>query len=338
MTRRHVSITVLVLVVAALLIFVPHVILTIFAGALVAVFLRGGGSWIADRLHIAPGWGVAIFGLALIGILAGAVRWFAPAVIDQVNQLAEILPAEIENLRARIESFAWGDRLLDRLTPQRLLSGAGAGAASTAVSATFGALGNFVLIVFIGLYGAVDPHRYRAGLLALFAPSIRMRAREVIANAVRRLQSWLAAQLTAMATVGLLTGLGLWVIGVPLPLLLGLIAALLAFIPNIGPIAAAAPGILLAASQGMQTALWAFGVYVGVQTLESYVVTPLLQQEAVSVPPAFAISVQLLMGVMFGLLGLALAMPLTALAMSITHDTYIRDYLEAEPQSSGPAS
>lgn len=334
MTCRRVSLLVLAVVFLALLIWVPDVILTVFAGALVAVFLRGGGSWIAARLHVAPGWGVAIFGLGLVAVLAFAVRWFAPAVIDQVNELAKILPEAIENLRARIQSFTFGERLLDRVAPQRMMSETGTGAATTAVSATFGALGNFVLIVFIGIYAALDPRRYREGMIALLAPSIRARGREVMANAVSSLRNWLAAQLMAMATVGVLTALGLWLVGVPLPLLLGLIAALLAFIPNIGPIIAAAPGLLLAASAGAQTVFWALGVYVGVQALESYVVTPLLQQEKVSIPPAFVIAVQLLMGVLFGLLGLALAMPITALAMSLVHDTYIRGYLEAEPDRS----
>lgn len=337
MTRRHVSILVLAVVFLGLFIAVPDVILTVFAGVLVAIFLRGGGSWIAARLHVAPGWGVLIFGLGLMAIFAGAVRWFAPSVIDQLNQLAEILPGAIEDFRARISSFAWGDRLLDRVTPRRLMSNEGAGAATTAVSATFGALGNFVLIVFIGIYGALDPDRYCKGLIALLAPSARARGHEVVANVVDRLRSWLAAQLMAMAIVGVLTGSGLWLVGVPLPLLLGLIAALLAFIPNIGPIAAAVPGLLLAASGGAQAVLWTLGVYVGVQTLESYLVTPLLQQEKVSIPPAFVIAVQLLMGVLFGLLGLALAMPLTALAMSLTQDTYMHDYLEVESKRSEPS-
>jgi len=134
----------------------------------------------------------------------------------------------------------------------------------------------------------------------------------------------------AMSVVGVLTWLGLWLVGVPLAPILGLIAALLAFIPNIGPIIAAVPAVLLALSDGPTMALQVVGVYVAVQALESYAITPLIQQERVSLPPALIISTQLLMGVLFGVLGLALATPMAALGLTIIREAYVGRYLAGE--------
>jgi predicted PurR-regulated permease PerM len=143
------------------------------------------------------------------------------------------------------------------------------------------------------------------------------------------LAHWLGAQLVSMTIVGVLTWLGLWLIGLPLPFVLGLLAALLTFIPNIGPIIAATPAVLLASTQGTTTVVLVILTYLVVQTLESYLITPRLQQESVSLPPALLISSQLFFGVVFGLVGLILATPATVLFMTLTNEVYRKDYLEA---------
>jgi predicted PurR-regulated permease PerM len=167
--------------------------------------------------------------------------------------------------------------------------------------------------------------------VSLLAPSMRPAGREVLSKATDTLQNWLIAQFMAMAVVGVLTWLGLWLIGVPLAPILGLIAALLAFIPNIGPIIAAVPAVLLGFSMGPTIALLVVGVYVAVQALESYAITPLIQQERVSLPPALIISMQLLMGVLFGILGLALVTPMAALGLTLVREVYVQRYLGVEP-------
>ena len=173
-------------------------------------------------------------------------------------------------------------------------------AAAAAVTTTFGAIGNFAIKLIIGLYVAVDPETYRVGLANMLAPSARASGDAVLRKATNTLRSWLVAQLMAMAIVGTLTWLGLWIVGVPLAPILGLLAAFLAFIPDIGPIIAAAPAVLLASLDGPMTAALVVAVYVAVQTVESYAITPLIQQERVSLPPVLIISMQLLMGAPFG--------------------------------------
>lgn len=332
-SRRSVSLVVILVTLLFLLIIAPDVLLVVFAGLLIAVLLDGGGTFIARHVGLARGWGIGIFILLMIGVLAAAVMAFAPAAVSQFNQLTEEIPSAIEELRGRIEEFAWGERLLESANPAGLVSGEGGKAAATAVTSTFGALGNFIIILFIGLYGALDPDCYRRGLIALLAPSIRKRGNQVLGKAGLTVQKWLIAQLMAMSVVGLLTSFGLWLLGIPLAFILGLIGALLAFIPNIGPVLAAVPAILLALPEGGTTVLLVILVYLSVQTLESYFITPLIQQERVSLSPVLIISMQLLLGVLFGLLGLALATPLAAVGMTLVREVYVGDYLEREDET-----
>lgn len=328
--RRAVSLSVLFAGVTLFAVLAPDVLLVIFAGLLFGVFFDGGGSWLARRTGLARRWGIGLFVLLILAGCTAISFAFAPAVINQFTQLAEQVPAALGDLRTHIEGYSWGDDLLRRVTPAALVTGDSGGAATSAVLSTFGALGNFVIMLFIGLYVAIDPQTYRRGLISLLAPSARAEGGEILDATTAALQDWLVAQLMAMAVVGVLTWLGLWLIGVPLAPILGLIAALLAFIPNIGPIIAAVPGVLLALSDGPTTALLVLGVYVAVQSLESYVIQPLIFQKRVSLPAALVISVQLLLGVLFGLIGLALATPMAALAMTLTQEVYVRRYLDGE--------
>lgn len=328
--RRSMSLIVLFALLALVLILAPDVLLVVFAGLLFGVFFGGGGEWLARRIGIGRGWGIGLFMLLIILALAGASLAFAPAVAEQFDQLVEEVPAAIERVRAQLEKYAWGEELLRRAAPGALMSNGGDGTAAAAVTTTFGALGSLVIMFFVGLYVALDPDTYRLGFISTLAPSMHPGGNDVLRKAISTLKNWLVAQLMAMAVVGSLTWLGLWLIGVPLAPILGLIAALLAFIPNIGPIIAAVPAVLLGFSDSPTTALMVVGLYLGVQTLESYFITPLIQQERVSLPPALIISMQLLIGVLFGVLGLALATPLAALGLTLVREVYVGRYLGSE--------
>lgn len=335
MSKRTVSLVVLGAVALFLVVVAPDVFLLLFAGALLALFLRSCGDWIATRCGIPTGWGIAIFAVLLLASLFGAFFAFWPAITEQVEELSGRLPEAVESVRESIASYSWGERLLESVSPQGLVSAEGRSAAASAVTGTFGILGNFVIILFIGLYGAIDPAPYCRAFLLLLAPAIRIRGGEVLDAVIDTLRNWLSAQLLSMGIVGFLTFAGLWLLGVPLAPLLGLIAGLLAFIPNIGPVLAAVPGLLLAAPDGMTMVAMVASVYIVVQTLESYIVTPLIQQEKVNLPAGFVIAVQLLMSVLFGLIGLALAMPMAAMARTLTHEVYVKDYLEDDAPLQG---
>jgi predicted PurR-regulated permease PerM len=187
----------------------------------------------------------------------------------------------------------------------------------------FGGIADLVLVIFLTMYLAVDPKTYRNGFLLLLPRS----ARDDVGNALDAsgdaLRKWLVGQLGAMIVVGVLTGLGLWAVGVPLALPLGILSGLLDFVPFIGPLLAAIPGILLAFSQGPQVALYAALVYFAVQFIEGHLVLPLAQKWAVSLPPALTLVSIVAVGLVFGLPGLLFAMPLTVVAVVMVQKLYV---------------
>ena len=134
---------------------------------------------------------------------------------------------------------------------------------------------------------------------------------------------WLLAHMSSMAVVGVLTTIGLFALGIPLAIVLGLIAAALAFIPNIGPVISAVPAILIALSESPTKALYVVLLYVAVQAVETNFITPIFELKAVSLPPALTISVQLLLGSLVGILGLLLASPMCAMAIVLVQTLYV---------------
>lgn len=187
---------------------------------------------------------------------------------------------------------------------------------------------NIVVIFFLGIYTAATPAIYRRGLVKLVPPAHRERASEVLSDLRVTLWRWILGRLFSMSVIGVATAIGLWLMGVPLPITMGVIAALLTFVPNIGPVLSVIPPLLLALPQGMMLGVYVVLFYLVLQLVESYLLTPLVQRYEVSLPPALTISVQLLMGVLAGILGLALATPLAAATTVLVKDLYIHDVLQ----------
>ncbi|MDB5369440.1 MAG: hypothetical protein JWP20_998 [Roseomonas sp.] len=332
MRRRPISLLVFSVTLLLLLWLVPDVLLLIFAGVLLAVFLRGGGDLIGLRFGMSGPKRVLLFTLLVVVVFAG-LGWMAAAPLaEQMSQLWQQVPRVVQQVTQRLSSYSWGQELLERAKPENLSMPSGGGSGAFAVlGTTFGALGNFVLLIFLGLYFAMDPGLYRRGIEFLLAPSLRLKASASCEEAGETLRGWLGGQMISMAVVGVLTTLGLWLLGVPLAPLLGLIAALMAFIPNIGPVLAAVPAVLLGLESGLSGALSVIGVYLAVQTVESYLITPYVQKRSVDLPPALTIVVQVAMGTLYGIMGLALATPFAALLLMLTRRLYVEDYLGAEP-------
>jgi predicted PurR-regulated permease PerM len=189
-------------------------------------------------------------------------------------------------------------------------------------------LGNLLLVVVAAIFMAAQPELYRRGALALVPAGQRDLAADTLDSSAAALKQWLLAQLVAMAMVGSLTAVGLWLVGVPTPLALGLISGLAEFVPIVGPILGAIPAVLLAISIDWTTALWAIGVVVVVQQLESNLIMPLIQQRLAALPPVITMFAILAFGLLFGPLGLLLATPLAVLCYVLVTKLYIRELLE----------
>jgi predicted PurR-regulated permease PerM len=195
------------------------------------------------------------------------------------------------------------------------------------VSSTLGAVANFLIVLVVGLYLAVEPHRYARGLVRLVPEGHRQRAREVVAELGRSLWWWLMGQIVSMTVVGVAVTLGLWLVGVPAPLALGVLAGLSEFVPTLGPLLASVPALLVGLAESPRVALYAAGVFLVVQTLESYLLMPLVNKRAVALRPAVTISAQLLMGVLVGGLGVLFATPLVLCATVLVKMLYLEDAL-----------
>ncbi|NOT46231.1 MAG: AI-2E family transporter, partial [Acidobacteria bacterium] len=161
----------------------------------------------------------------------------------------------------------------------------------------------------------------------LFPLRRRTRVREILFAISDTLRWWLIGKVGSMIFIGLLTWIGLSILGVPLALTLGLIAGLLSFIPNFGPIISALPALLLAFIESPTTALYVLILYVGVQLIESNVVTPFIERKTVEIPPALTIVFQLALAVLVGGLGLVLATPLLAVLLVVIQMVYVEDVL-----------
>ena len=188
-------------------------------------------------------------------------------------------------------------------------------------------LGGLIFALVIGIFLAADPALYRTGFLNLFPRAKQDRMEEVLDELGFTLWWWLLAQLATMASVGLLIGIGLALLGVPLSGTLGLIAAILSFIPSLGPFISVIPAILLGATISPIMVLWVVLLYGGVQTLEANLLTPLIQQRAISLPPALILGAELIMGLLLGGAGLMFATPLAAVALVLVNMLYIQDVL-----------
>ena len=180
----------------------------------------------------------------------------------------------------------------------------------------------------VTLYVAFNPDVYRRGIVWMIPPEHEEVATLTMTRMCGTLRWWMLGRLASMLAVGLLTSLGMWLIGMPAPLALGALAGLLTFVPNVGPIVAAAPGLLLAVPEGAWMILYVLGVYVAAQMVESYLVSPLVDQFTVTIPPAVLIFVQLIMAVLAGVWGVLVATPLLVVAMVITQQLYVREYIK----------
>lgn len=326
-----VGIITLAIFLSLLLWYAADVLLLAFAGILLAIFLRSLSDWVSESTPLSGGWSLGVVVVGLISILTIGIWLLAPGVADQIDELQKKLPQSVRQLERHVESYEWGRKALaqvpnaNELVPDK----ADVLARVTGVfSTTFGAIANFFIIIFIGLYVAAEPRLYSDGLIRLVPLNRRQRAREVLDEVGSTLRWWLIGKVASMIVVGVSTVVGLWLLDIPLALTLGLLAALLTFIPNVGPTLSVVPAMLLALMQSPMQALYVALLYLGIQTVESYFLTPLMQKRTVSLPPALTIFTQVLFGVMVGSLGFVLATPLTAAAIVMVKMLYIQDALK----------
>jgi predicted PurR-regulated permease PerM len=307
-------------------------VLLIFAGILLAILLDAVSDPLAGRLPVPrPALVVAIM-LLILAALIGGLLLSGPELVAQGSQLQESVTRAAQAAQHWAMSIDAVEETLEgsSLEPADLLPSAGGalGGVITVLGATFGSLAYLVLVAFLGLYLAVSPRVYADAAIRLLPVGQRERMREVLRETAETLRHWLLGTSFTMLVLGVVTYLGLQLLGVPLALLLAVVSGLSAFVPIIGPMVAGGLMVLVALSESWQLALWAGGFYVVLQTIESYLLTPLIQERAIDLPPAAVIAAQILMGLLFGLLGVLLATPLAAVASVMVRRLYVEGLLE----------
>jgi predicted PurR-regulated permease PerM len=325
-----VSLIILTGLALALIWYASDVLLVLFAGILLAVLLRAPTNWLVGRAGMKENLALtlSICGLALT--LALLIYLLTVPLADQIGQLVDTLPQSLARMRKLVRQYHWADPLqplMHELAGMRLDVRL-LGRASNLITSTVSAIGGVVVVLFIGIYLAAQPRLYQRGLMRLLPRNGRPRAYEVMDEIARILRWWLVGRLITMVVVGVAAGIGLWWLGVPLAFSLGMLAGLLEFIPYIGPTFAAVAPLLMAFNLDPQLALYVLALFIAIQTAENYLLSPLIDQRAVALPPALVIFSTLLLAVLAGPLGVVLASPLTATCIVAVKLLYVEDVVE----------
>lgn len=331
--RRHALIdgmAVLFLALAAAVVIAADALMLVFACILFAILLYKLSAILQRRF----GWNRKLALVAVVLTLAAIIGlggWaMAPQISEQSSELAKEIPASIERLQQEVQRHPLLRKIASELPDPKQMTQQMSQMVPNAglfFGGVLGAIGNVVIIVFVGIYFAFSPSIYKKGFVRLVPPARRERATQVLDTLGDNLARWLVGKTISMVIVGVATAAGLTMLGVPLGLILGIIAGLLDFIPYVGPIIAGVPAVLIALSMGPDMALYVILLFLAVQTLEGYILQPLVEARAVEIPPALTIVMQLVFGMLLGFAGVALATPLTAVLMVLVNMLYVEDIL-----------
>jgi predicted PurR-regulated permease PerM len=340
---------------AALLVFTwffAATLFLIFAGILLGVALNATTNMLGRVLRLPHALRLTIVCLALAGLLSGVVFLGGATIAEQATVLSNTIKSQLVNVKDFLEKkgidtsyFQLGGLnapaaptpAAPGAPPAHNLPSAGeiASSGGAIVSQTLklllgtvSAVGNFFIVLFLGLAFAAQPSVYRKGLLFMAPARHRARATVIVDRISETLERWLIAQMLTMAAVFLITWIGLTAIGIQSSFILGIQAGLLTFIPTVGALVAGLIVVLASLASGWIAAASAFMLFLGIHALESYVLTPILQRQALEIPPATLFAFQILLGVVFGIWGLALALPLMAV-VKVVIDHFKTDEVDA---------
>jgi predicted PurR-regulated permease PerM len=316
---------------AALLVYaLRHVLLLVFGSILIAVGLRGLAGVIERIAPIGKRWSLAAAALIVIGVLA-AIFWLGGAQIgSQMAQLAQTLPEAWASLRTRLESNSMTSALIGEIEFAMSSSSPLPAFASRVGSWTMsfaGATLQLLLVLIAAGFMAASPDTYRGGALSLAPSRVRPHLRQAFKASATALRKWLVGTLFSMVFLSVTISIGLWLLGVPAPLALGLLAGIAQFVPLVGPILAALPAVLLALTVGPELAAWTALLYFVLSQIEANLIYPLIQERAVSLPPALTLFGVIAFGLLLGPLGVLFATPLIVVASVFVVIFYVRGTL-----------
>jgi predicted PurR-regulated permease PerM len=324
-----------------------EIVLTAFLGVLFGLAV-GAGADVLTRLRIPRGLGAPLVVIAFLGTLFGVGAALAPTVRTQIVELRTRVPEAVDRIEVWVNArpgvaglFLGGHEVAASPPPapanaRREQGAAPVGATGTVptlreriteqlsgtarylfpfLSSTLTVAAGLFLILVLAIYVGADPALYHVGLMHLFPHGSRARASVVLTRVATVLRKWLVTQLVAMVVIGVVSTLTLLALGVKAAVALGVIAGLLEFVPTVGPILAAVPAIAMGFLDSPEKALTVGLAYLVIQQLEGHVLIPMLMKEGMDLPPALTIVAQAVMALLFGFLGLMVAVPLLAVVI-----------------------
>jgi predicted PurR-regulated permease PerM len=299
------------------IIVLAHPLLLIVGGLIFAVLLDGGARLLGRYLPIGRGWRLGIVLLLGFGFI-GWVGWFAgTTVAAQFEELRIVVTAQFEKLLGFASSLGVLPETAAQNAGSQLLGSVGR--LTSAVGSAIGAVTSGILMMVIGIFVAIEPRIYDRSIAWMLPLRHRDRFYRIANHVGFTLRRLLAGRLVGMLFEGIFTWIMLGVVPmlfgiepVPMAALLGLITGLLAFIPNIGAIISGLLMVAVGFSVGPNTGLWAIFVYFFVQNVDGYLVIPYIARRTVDLAPALVLGMQLLMGALFGILGVLFADPILA--------------------------
>ena len=323
------------LVVGGLLVWhLSYVIVIAFAAIIVATILTLAADLTERFTPLRGGWAKAVSWLLIAILIAAFIFLLGTQVADQFRNLVTEMPDMVRQagnligvpdlqsiLRHRLQTFATQDGMFADV----------AGFTASLVSI----VGMLVVVLFAGIFLALDPEGYRHGVLQLVPDAYYERIRFALETVGRALRLWLAGTLVAMLVVGVVTTSALYAIGMPSALALGIIAGVLEFIPFIGPILSVLPAILVALPEGYTMVIWVGLIYLAIQQIEGNVLVPLIQQRTADLPPVLGILSILAGTLLFGLPGVVLAVPMALVIIVFIKQLYVRDILGRDTTAPG---
>lgn len=309
-----------------------NALLLVLAGTLIAIFFTGISRFICNKTHWKE-WICTTISILSTFLIMGLLFWLIGAKVQaQLSELSETLPSTIENAKDWLNDSEVGRKVLEKISSEDSMKKAEAFGGQFFQS-TFGVFGDIYVVLFISIFFTVSPKTYIKGLLKLLPTNSQKEGTKIFDKLGSQLLNWLKGKLFSMFIVFVFTAIGLSILGIELWLVLALLAGLLSFIPNFGPILALIPAVLIALLDSPQTALIVVGIYVLVQFLESNFITPLIQKKLIEMPPALILIAQLFMGALTGGWGLVLATPITVIVIVLVQELYLKRKSTPEYQS-----
>ncbi len=328
-----VAIVAFTVIVLLLIGFTFNVLLLVLAGSLIAIFFRALSSKIQRKTKWKEGICVAISIISTLIIMIGLFWLIGAKVQSQLVELIETLPKTVDKAEESLNNSAIGKKILEQVVSESSMEKA-QGFLQQFFQSTFGVLGDLYVVLFIGIFFTISPKTYINGFVQIIPVKGQKKAQQVLDTLGEQLRKWLKGTLFSMFVVFLLTAIGLAIIGIPLWLVLALLAGLISFIPNFGPLLALIPAVLVGLMDSPQTALLILGLYILIQFIESNFITTAIQKKLINMPPALILIAQLFMGALTGAWGLILALPVVLIIIVLVQELYINKRNDSPDKSS----